>query len=100
VSRSMVIDAGAHVNGDPFAWNELADQHPGWLSAGQSGGKWVARIGNKLYPTQEGPGRGVPIDSATNPACAAGAADLDQRLTDMVAEGHGVLVMYGCILHV
>ncbi|HEV3225484.1 MAG TPA: hypothetical protein VGZ52_01570, partial [Acidimicrobiales bacterium] len=70
---SKVIDADAHVNEDPFSWNELADLHPGWLSAGRSGGTWVAKIGDKLYPTQEGNGRGVPIDSATNPACAAGA---------------------------
>src|SRR4051812_6291810 len=91
----FVVDADAHVNEDPFAWNELSDRHPGWLSAGQSGGKWVARIGDQLYPTQEGPGRGVPIDSATNPACAAGAADLDQRLRDMDAEGIDVQVLYG-----
>src|SRR3954449_8031351 len=83
----LVVDADAHVNEDPFAWNELADLHPGWLTAGQSGGKWVARIGDLLYPTQEGRGRGVPIESATNPACAAGAAGLDQRLKDLDGEG-------------
>src|SRR3954463_15254915 len=76
----LVVDADAHVNEDPFSWNELSDLHPGWLSDGKSGGKWVAQIGEKLYPTQVGRGRGVPIDSATNPACMAGAADLDQRL--------------------
>jgi len=94
----FVVDADAHVNEDPFAWNELADLHPGWLSAGQSAGKWVARIGDLLYPTQEGPGRGVPIDSATNPACAAGAADLDQRMKDMDAEGIDVQVLYGGLI--
>jgi len=94
----LVVDADAHVNEDPFAWNELADLHPGWLTAGQSGGKGVARIGDLLYPTQEGRGRGVPIDSATNPACAAGAADLDQRLQDMDAEGIDVQVLYGGLI--
>jgi predicted TIM-barrel fold metal-dependent hydrolase len=93
-----VIDADAHVNEDPFSWNELSDVHPGWLSAGKSAGKWVAQIGDKLYPTQEGPGRGVPIDSATNPACAAGAADLDQRLADMDAEGIDIQVLYGGLI--
>src|SRR5438045_4019883 len=94
----LVVDADAHVNEDPFAWNELADVHPGWLTAGQSGGKWVARIGDLLYPTQEGRGRGLPIESATNPACAAGAADLDQRLKDMDAEGIDVQVLYGGLI--
>jgi predicted TIM-barrel fold metal-dependent hydrolase len=98
VVSGSVVDADAHVNEDPFSWNELADLHPGWLSAGKSAGKWVAQIGDKLYPTQEGPGRGVPIDSATNPACAAGAADLDQRLADMDSEGIDVQVLYGGLI--
>ena len=93
-----MVDADAHVNEDPFSWNELADLHPGWLSAGKSAGEWVAQIGDKLYPTQEGPGRGVPIDSATNPACAAGAADLDQRLADMDSEGIDIQVLYGGLI--
>ncbi len=92
---AAVVDADAHVNEDPLAWTELAEQHPGWLRAGRSGGRWVADIAGKLYPVQEGPGCGVPIDSATNPACAAGAADLDQRLDDMDAEGIDVQVLYG-----
>jgi len=96
--EARVIDADAHVNEDPFSWNELADVHPGWLSAGKSGGRWVAQIGDKLYPTQEGPGRGVPIDSATNPACAEGAADLDKRLADMDREGIDVQVLYGGLI--
>ncbi len=37
----------------------------------------------------------MPIDSATNPECAAGAADLDQRLADMDREGIDVQVLYG-----
>jgi predicted TIM-barrel fold metal-dependent hydrolase len=96
--EAAVIDADAHVNEDPFSWNELADLHPGWLSAGQSGGRWVAQIGDKLYPTQEGPGRGVPIDTATNPACVAGAADLDKRLADMDSEGIDIQVLYGGLI--
>ena len=83
-----VIDADAHVNEDVLSWKDLASRHPGWLSAGQSGGKWVAEIEGKLYPTQEGPGCGVPIDSAMATACEAGAADLDQRLLDMDGGGH------------
>ena len=82
---SEVVDADAHVNEDPLAWTELAELHPGWLSAGRSGDRWVAQIGDKLYPTQEGSGRGVPIESAISPACKAGAADLDQRLADMAS---------------
>lgn len=90
-----VVDADAHVNEDPFSWNELADLHPQWLGAARSAGKWVAQIGGKLYPRQDGPGCGVPIDSATSPACAAGAADLDRRLADMDAEGIDVQVLFG-----
>lgn len=90
-----VVDADAHVNEDPTQWTELNELHPGWLDAGQSGGKWVAKIEGKLYPKQEGPGCGVPIDSATNEAAAAGATDLDQRLRDLDAEGIDVQVLYG-----
>jgi predicted TIM-barrel fold metal-dependent hydrolase len=90
-----VIDADAHVNEDALSWKELASRHPGWLSAGQSGGKWVAEIEGRLYPTQEGPGCGVPIDSALATACEAGAADLDQRIRDMDSEGIDVQVLFG-----
>jgi predicted TIM-barrel fold metal-dependent hydrolase len=95
---STVIDADAHVNEDPLAWTELAEAHPGWLSAGRSGERWVAQIGSKLYPTQDGPGCGVPIDTAISPACAAGAADLDRRLADMDAEGIDVQVLFGGLI--
>jgi predicted TIM-barrel fold metal-dependent hydrolase len=90
-----VIDADAHVNEDALSWTELSARHPGWLAAGRSGGKWVAEIEGKLYPTQEGLGCGVPIDSAMSDACAAGAADLDQRLRDMDTEGIDVQVLFG-----
>ncbi|MGH9185545.1 MAG: hypothetical protein ACRD0U_07005, partial [Acidimicrobiales bacterium] len=90
-----VVDADAHVNEDPWTWTELAQQQPGWLGAGQSAGRWVAEIEGKRYPTQDGPGCGVPVDDAMNPLCRAGAADLDQRLLDMDAEGIDVQVLYG-----
>jgi predicted TIM-barrel fold metal-dependent hydrolase len=90
-----VIDADAHVNEDPQAWDELNVAHPGWLGAGRSGDAWVAKIGDRLYPTQVGPGCGVPIDASTNPAAAAGAGDVDQRLRDMDAEGIDVQVLFG-----
>jgi hypothetical protein len=90
-----VIDADAHVNEDALSWEELEAQHPGWLSAARSGGKWVAEIEGKLYPVQEGPGCGVPIDRSVNDAARAGAADLDQRLRDMDAEGIDVQVLFG-----
>ena len=92
---ARVIDADAHVNEDVLAWPELEAAHPGWISAGRSGDRWVAAIGDKLYPLQEGPGCGVPIDRSTNEAAAAGAADLDQRLADMDAEGIDVQVLFG-----
>src|SRR5918996_4123237 len=90
-----VIDADAHANEDVLAWTALNEKRPGWIGAAQSAGRWVAEIEGKLYPTQEGPGCGVPIDSATNPACAAGASDVDQRLDDMDAEGIDIQVLYG-----
>lgn len=93
-----VIDADAHVNEEPLAWSALAAQHPGWLSAARSAGRWVARIDGKLYPTQEGRGAGVPIDTATNPAAALGAGDLDQRLRDMDSEGIDVQVLFGGLI--
>ncbi|HEY2814691.1 MAG TPA: amidohydrolase family protein [Acidimicrobiales bacterium] len=98
MSRSEIIDADAHVNEDPMAWTELGELHPGWLSAGTSGDRWVAKIGGKLYPTQVGPGCGVPIESAISPACAAGAGDLDQRLADMDREGIDVQVLFGGLI--
>jgi predicted TIM-barrel fold metal-dependent hydrolase len=90
-----VIDADAHVNEDLLGWPELDARHPGWLEAGRSGDRWVARIDGKLYPVQEGPGCGVPIDSAVNPEAEAGAGDLDQRLADMDREGIDVQVLFG-----
>jgi len=90
-----VVDADAHVNEDVTAWTELAEQRPGWIGAGRSAGRWVAEIEGKLYPRQDGPGCGVPIEASTNPRCAAGAADLDVRLADMDAEGIDVQVLYG-----
>ena len=90
-----VIDADAHVNEDALSWTDLTARHPGWLSAGRSGGKWVAEIEGKLYPIQEGPGCGVPIDSAMSDACARGADDLDQRLRDMDGEGIDLQVLFG-----
>ena len=65
---------------------------------GSRADRWVAEIDGKLYPTQDGPGCGVPIESAINPACAAGAADLDQRLADMDAEGIDVQVLFGGLI--
>ena len=90
-----VIDADAHINEDVTAWKDLAAKRPGWIGLGQSGGKPVAKIGNKHYPLQEGPGCGVPVDSSLAPACMPGALDLDQRLRDMDAEGIDVQVLYG-----
>lgn len=90
-----VIDADAHVNEDVAAWTSLFERHPGWIAAGESGGRTVAAIDGKLYPTQAGPGCGVPIDSALSDACTPGAADLDRRLTDMDDEGIDVQVLYG-----
>ncbi len=90
-----VIDADAHVNEDPLAWTELAELHPGWLGAGRSAGRWVAEIEGTLYPRQDGPGCGVPVDASTNPRCAAGAVDPDARLADMDSEGIDIQVLYG-----
>lgn len=94
----IIVDADAHVNEDVLAWGELNANRPGWIGAGQSGGKWVAEIEGKLFPVQEGPGCGVPIDSATNPDAEAGASDLDSRLVDMDAEGIDVQVLYGGLI--
>ena len=51
----------------------------------------------KLFPRQEGPGRGVPIDSATSPACDAGNRDVDARVRDMDSEGIDVQVLFGAL---
>src|SRR3954464_8518021 len=90
-----VIDADAHVNEDVLAWSSLDQSHPGWLQAGRSGERWVAQIDGKLFPIQEGPGCGVPIERSLSPACEAGAADVEQRLVDMDDEGIDVQVLFG-----
>jgi predicted TIM-barrel fold metal-dependent hydrolase len=100
-----VIDADAHINEpvvrlDPpddelAAWKVLAERHPGWQQPGQSGGATVNLIEGKLYPTQEGRGRGVPVTSAMHPAAAEGAQHLDARLRDLDAEGIDVQVLFG-----
>jgi predicted TIM-barrel fold metal-dependent hydrolase len=90
-----VIDADAHVNENPLEWTRLNEQHPGWLGMGKSGGRWVAEIEHKLYPVQQGPGCGVPIDASMNHAAAHGAADIGQRIQDMDDEGIDVQVLFG-----
>ena len=93
-----IVDADAHANEDVMAWKGLNAQRPGWIGAGQSGGRWVAQIEGKLFPVQEGPGCGVAIDASTNPAAEAGAGDVEQRLRDMDAEGIDVQVLYGGLI--
>lgn len=94
----LIVDADAHANEDVLAWTTLHEQRPGWIGAGTSGGRVVAEIEGKLFPVQEGPGCGVAIDASTNPAAAAGAADVHQRLADMDAEGIDVQVLYGGLI--
>ena len=95
MTDALVVDADAHVNEDPFSWTSLNERYPGWLTLGTSGGKPVALIDGKPYPRQEGPGRGVPIDSALAPAALQGAIDLDRRISDMDAEGIDIQVLFG-----
>lgn len=107
VERIPIVDADAHINEpvvrlhapeDELApWTVLAERHPGWQQPGQSGGETVNLIEGKLYPTQEGRGRGVPVASAMHPAAAEGALDLGARLRDMDAEGIDVQVLYGAL---
>lgn len=91
----VVVDADAHINEDVAAWSMLHSKYPGWIQAGSSGGLIVAEIEGKHYPNQEGFGRGVPADSALNPAATAGASDLTARLADMDSEGIDIQVLYG-----
>jgi predicted TIM-barrel fold metal-dependent hydrolase len=95
-----VIDADAHIQDvhiaeSPAAWRELQARHPGWIGSGTSGGKQVTMVGGKLYPRQEGGGRGVPIESANSPAAVAGARDLEVRMRDLDREGIDVQVLFG-----
>jgi len=104
---ARVVDADAHIN-EPVVrrhpspeemapWDELAARHPGWQQPGRSGGHTVNLVDGKLYPTQEGRGRGVPVDSAMNPAAADGAEHLPARLHDLDTEGIDVQVLYGAL---
>jgi predicted TIM-barrel fold metal-dependent hydrolase len=100
-----IVDADAHINEpvvrpdapeDEMApWANLAEHYPGWQQRGRSGGEIVNLIEGKLYPTQEGRGRGVPVASAMHPAAAEGAFSLDARIRDIDAEGIDVQVLYG-----
>ena len=99
---AFVVDADAHVRDvhidqPPEAWRRLAELHPGWITRGLSGHRQVTLVDGKLFPYQEGPGRGVPIDSATSPACDAGNRDPDARIRDMDSEGIDVQVLFGAL---
>ncbi len=90
-----VVDADAHINEDETTWATLDVQHPGWHGAGRSGGRTVHAVEGKLYPKQEGPGCGVPIDSALLPGVSGTSHDLDRRMADLDAEGIDVQVLFG-----
>lgn len=99
----LVVDADAHlrdvhIDQAPGAWARLSERYPGWIGAGESGGRRVTCVDGKLFPRQEGFGRGVPIESATNPACEAGARDVAARIRDLDAEGIDVQVLYGGLM--
>jgi uncharacterized protein len=105
-ARTLVIDADAHINepvvrldtaDDELApWRALSERYPGWQRAGSSGGRTVSLIEGKLFPTQEGPGRGVPVESAMHPDLrTSGAMRLDARIRDLDKEGIDVQVLYG-----
>jgi uncharacterized protein len=101
--RPLVVDADAHVRDVQVdqpqgAWRSLSERHPGWITAGESAGRRVTQVDGKVFPRQEGRGRGVPIDSATNPACEAGARDLSARIRDLDAEGIDVQVLFGGLM--
>jgi len=107
IGANPVVDADAHINepvvrldpppGEMTHWEVLATRHPQWQRPGRSGGKTVNLVDGKLYPTQEGRGRGVPVESALNPAAADGAGDLAARLQDLDAEGIDMQVLYGAL---
>jgi predicted TIM-barrel fold metal-dependent hydrolase len=93
---ATVVDADAHINEDGTTWKLLDEQHPGWHGAGTSGGKQVHLVEGKLYPLQEGPGCGVPVDSALMPGVSGGdSTDLDARMGMLDTEGIDVQVLYG-----
>lgn len=91
----QVIDADAHVYEDTARWLALAELRPDWLGFTSSGGHTVYAVEGQPFPRQEGLGRGAPIDASTNPAAAAGAWNVPQRLADMDDEGIDVQVLYG-----
>lgn len=91
----FVVDADAHCNENPTAWEGLEEKRPGWLEFAEDDGKPVAKIEGKLYPRQSGPGRGVPIDSSINQKVLEGAFVVEQRLADMDTDGIDVQVLYG-----
>jgi predicted TIM-barrel fold metal-dependent hydrolase len=103
VRRQLVVDADAHVRDVQIdkpqgAWSGLAERHPGWITAGTSAGRRVTQVDGKLFPRQEGNGRGVPIDSATNPACEEGARDVAARIRDLDSEGIDIQVLFGGLM--
>ena len=68
---------------------------PGVAPGRQVRRAWVAQIGGNLYPTQEGPGCGVPIDRPpTRPAQRAPPTSTSASPT-WTAEGIDVQVLYG-----
>jgi predicted TIM-barrel fold metal-dependent hydrolase len=93
---ATVVDADAHINEDATTWQHLDEQYPGRHRAGTSGGKQVHLMEGKLYPTQEGPGCGVPVDSALMSGVSRGdSSDLEDRVGMLDTEGIDVQVLFG-----
>lgn len=90
-----VVDADAHINEDETTWSGLDALHPGWHGAGESAGKTVHLVEGKLYPRQEGPGCGVPIEDALLPGVTGTSHDLDRRIADLDAEGIDTQILFG-----
>lgn len=89
-----IIDCDAHIaESGILDWIELPYREQ--IRFREYQGNVYTEIEGRLYPKPDGPGCGVPIRTASNPAAAEGVFDTAARLRDMDREGIEIQVCYG-----
>jgi hypothetical protein len=91
---SGIIDCDAHI-AESGLLERIDEPWRSLIGFREYQGDHYVEIEGRLYPRPDGPGCGVPIRTASNPAALEGVTDTRARLRDMDREGIEIQVCYG-----